>query len=122
MQWTASLKALGAGVALALGAATAATCADYAPIDCSRADDSAQRTICRDYSLGQAEARMATLYGVIASLVAMGQRGNLQDTQREWLKARDACRDDRGCIANAYSGRIQELNAMIVDLASRGPF
>jgi uncharacterized protein len=122
MDWTANLRALGLGIALALSAASAAPCADYAPIDCARASDSAQRTICRDYGLGQAEARMATLYGVIASLVAMGQRANLQDTQRDWLKTRDACRDDRDCLANTYAGRIQELNAMVADIASRGPF
>ena len=32
---------------------------------------------------------MATLFGVATSLVAMGRRGDLIDTQREWLRRRD---------------------------------
>jgi uncharacterized protein len=117
-----SVRALCLGLAMTLSATTAALCAEYSPIECDRASDAAQRAICRDYALGQAEARMATLYGVLSSLVAMGQRSNLQDTQREWLRARDSCRDDRACLANAYASRIQELNAMVADIASRGPF
>jgi uncharacterized protein len=122
MTCAGTIRAIGLGVAMILSAARAAACAEYSPIDCAHAEYSAQRTICRDYSLGQAEARMATLYGVVSSLVAMGQRGSLQDTQREWLKARDQCHDDRTCLANVYAGRIGELNGIIADIAARGPF
>ena len=65
-------------VAVSLFAASVpARAADYAPIDCGRASLPAERAICRSYSLGQAEARMATLFGVVTSLVAMGQRGDI---------------------------------------------
>jgi uncharacterized protein len=110
-------------VALSLLAASVpARAADYAPIDCSKASSPTERAICRSYPLGQAEARMATMFGVVTSLVAMGQRGDIGDAQRKWLKERDACGDDTACIARAYQSRITALSAILDAIASRGPF
>jgi uncharacterized protein len=99
-----------------------ARAAEYAPISCSKASSPTERAICRSYLLGQAEARMATLFGVVTSLVAMGQRGDIADAQRKWLNQRDACRDDSACIAHAYESRIAALSATLDTIASRGPF
>jgi uncharacterized protein len=96
--------------------------ADYAPIDCSKASSPTERAICRSYPLGQAEARMATMFGIVTSLVAMGQRGDIGDAQRKWLKERNACGDDNACIARAYQSRIAALSAAFDAIASRGPF
>ena len=110
-------------VALGLLAASVPACAaDYAPIDCSKASSPTERTICRSYLLGQAEARMATMFGIVTSLVAMGQRGDIGDAQRKWLKERDACGDDSTCIARAYQSRITALSSALDAIASRGPF
>jgi uncharacterized protein len=119
-----SLRKLAGGlVALsALAASVPARAANYAPIDCSKASSPAERAICRTYPLGQAEARMATLFGVVTSLVAMGQRGDIGDAQRKWLKERNACGDDSACIARAYQSRIAVLSAAFDAIASRGPF
>jgi uncharacterized protein len=113
---------LSLGAVAALSIATAASGADYAPIDCAKADTPSLHAICRNYSLGQAEARMATLFGIATSLVAMGRRGALIDTQREWLRIRDMCGGDVACLSNAYARRIRELDAVIADIASRGPY
>jgi uncharacterized protein len=116
-------KLTGGLVALSLLVASApARAADYAPIDCSKASSPAERTICRSYPLGQAEARMATLFGVVMSLVAMGQRGDIGDAQRKWLRERDACGDDSVCIARAYQSRIAAVSATLDTIASHGPF
>jgi uncharacterized protein len=119
-----SLRKLAGGlVALSLFAASVpARAADYAPIDCGKTSSSAERTICRSYSLGQAEARMATLFGVATSLVAMGQRADIGDAQRTWLKERNACADDGACIARAYQSRIAALSSTFDAIASHGPF
>ena len=109
------------GVA-AFASATAASAADYAPLDCRKADAPALYAICSNYSLGQAEARMATLFEIATSLVAMGQRGDLIDTQRDWLAERDRCGDDTGCLHDAYARCIRRLNGLIDDIASRGPY
>jgi len=117
------MKQAGGLVAVSLFAASVqAQAADYAPIDCGKASSSAERTICRSYSLGQAEARMATLFGVVTSLVAMGQRADIGDAQRTWLKERNACGDDGACIARAYQSRIAALSANLDAIASHGPF
>jgi uncharacterized protein len=95
-----------------------ARAAGYAPIDCGKAASPAERAICRS----QAEARMATLFGVVTSLVAMGQRGDIGDAQRQWLKQRDACGGDTACLAHAYQSRIDALSAALDTIASHGPF
>ncbi len=105
-----------------LAASTSAPAADYAPIDCRKASEPAQYAICNNSGLGQAEARMAALYGVAASLVAMGQRGDLIDTQRDWISERDRCGDDADCLRDVYARRIKRLNEILDDIASRGPY
>jgi uncharacterized protein len=116
-------KLTGGLVALSLLVASVpAHAADYTPIDCSKASSPAERAVCRSYPLGQAEARMATLFGVVTSLVAMGQRGDIGDAQRKWLKERNTCGDDSACIARAYQSRIAVLSSALDAIASRGPF
>ena len=68
---------------------------DYAPLDCGKAKSPAEKAICGSYALGQDEARMATLYAIATSLVAMGQRGDMQGAQRDWLQTRENCGDQR---------------------------
>jgi uncharacterized protein len=105
-------KRIGGLVALTLFATSVpARAADNAPIDCGKPSSSAERAICRIYSLGQAEARMATLFGIVTSLVAMGQRADIGDAPRTWLKERNARGDDGACIARAYQSRIVALSA-----------
>lgn len=108
--------------ALAISAPNVAFAADYAPINCAKAVSAAERTVCRSYALGQAEARMATLYGIDMSLVAMGQRGDIGDAQKQWLKTRDACGANVACLTKAYDSRIDALNKVITGIASRGPY
>ncbi|MFY9695425.1 MAG: hypothetical protein WA776_17570 [Xanthobacteraceae bacterium] len=105
-----------------LGHAWPAIAADYAPLDCAKAKSSAEIAICKTYALGQAEARMATLYSVATSLVAMGQRGDIGDAQAEFLKVRNACGRKVACLTKAYSTRIGQLNKVIAAIASRGPY
>jgi len=107
---------------IGLLAPSLAVAGDYAPLDCAKARSAAERTICKSYELGQDEARMATLYAVATSLVAMGQRGEIQDQQRDWLKTREACGDHVACLGHAYAARVPRLNGVIESIASHGPF
>ncbi|RTL54691.1 MAG: hypothetical protein EKK40_02570 [Bradyrhizobiaceae bacterium] len=107
----------------ALGAAISpANAAGYAPLDCGKASSPSEKAICSDYELGQFEARVATLFEITTSLVAMGQRGNIQDEQRAFLTQREACRADVACLKNAYRTRIRQLEAVMTGIASHGPF
>ena len=109
-------------IAIACVAVSPAFAGDYAPLDCARAKAPAEKTVCWNYALGQAEARMATLYGIATALVAMGQRGDLGDAQRQWLQRRDACGRDVACLTKAYKDRISQLSQVIAAIASRGPY
>lgn len=101
---------------------SAAHAADYVPLDCKKAGSDSERTICSNYELGQDEARVATLYGLATSLVAMGQRGAIQDDQRAFLKQRDACSSNVACLRNAYSAREKQLESVMTRIQQRGPF
>ncbi|EJW09907.1 bacteria like putative lipoprotein [Rhodovulum sp. PH10] len=96
--------------------------AQYAPIDCKKAETPADRTVCGNYAPGQDEARMATLYGIATSLVAMGQRGDIEDAQRAFIRDREACGADVACLKRVYATRIGQLDEVIADIASRGPY
>jgi uncharacterized protein len=96
--------------------------APYTPLDCAKASTAADRTICRTYVLGQDEARLATLFEVLTSLVAMGQRGDIVDKQLQWITVREACGRNKGCLSRAYQSRINELSQALDALAKRGPF
>lgn len=120
-------RAVGACVVSAAMAATLlpaapASAADYAPLNCAAAKSATERAICGNYGLGQMEARMATLYEWTTSFVAMGQRGDLQDQQRAFIAKREACGANAGCIRAAYDGRIAQLQAVMANVRSKGPF
>jgi uncharacterized protein len=78
--------------------------------------------ICGDYSLGQAEARTATLFGIATSLVAMSQRVDIEDSQRQWLNTRNSCGKDTACLSRSYQSRIETLSTFLGSIAARGPF
>ncbi len=109
-----------------LAAATLSPCAagagDYAPLNCAKAASATEQAICKSYALGQAEARMATLYGIATSLVAMGQRGEIQDEQKAWLQARERCGARVACLTDSYGARIRALSGVIDGIAAHGPY
>ncbi len=96
--------------------------AEYAPVTCSKAKSASEKAICKSYELGQADARMATLYGIATSLVGMGRRADIQEAQRNWLDTRDACGKRVACLKSAYETRIGALSKVIDDVVARGPF
>jgi uncharacterized protein len=96
--------------------------ASYVPLDCAKTSTAAETTICKSYALGQDEAHLATLFGVLTSLVAMGQRSDLVDAQRRWISLREVCGNKVDCLSQAYKTRIDELSQALDTLAKRGPF
>ena len=116
-------KPLGILLAFALGLwPRFGLAASYAPLDCAKASTAAENTVCKTYALGQDEARLATLFGVLTSLVAMGQRSDIIDKQHQWLSVRNACGSNVTCLSHAYQARIDELSQALDTLAKRGPF
>lgn len=64
--------------------------------------NAAERTICADRSLSRFDALLALTYGRVRASPGDG-------AQDAWLRERNACGDDEGCIALAYAHRIGEL-------------
>ncbi len=101
---------------VAPGAASAAS------FDCAKASAADEKAVCNDCTLAQKDVKMATLYEVLSNLVAMGERGNLQDEQRAFLKTRSACGASKSCIAKAYDTRIGSLEAGLKRIYAGGPY
>ena len=111
-----------AALVFGLAAGTTVNAAEYAPLNCAAARTPTERAICSSDALGRLEARMATLYQWTTTLVGMGQRGDIVDSQRAFIRRREACGAAVACISNAYGVRIGELEAVMRGIASRGPF
>ncbi len=111
------------GLMMAVAAGTASTGkAEAASFDCDAAKAADEIAICRSQGLSDLDVRMATTYGILVRLVAMGQRGNLQDGQRAFLASRAACGADTACIADAYRDRLSVLDKAVDAIVSRGPY
>jgi len=108
-------------LSLALFAA-ALTAHAASPIDCAKASDPTEQTICHTPSLLQADARMTAYYEIAIQFVAMGMRGDLGDSQQAFPAVRDKCGVDRACILAAYKKQTAPLEAVIANVATQGPF
>lgn len=96
--------------------------ASAASFNCKAAKASDEKAICDSMALSDLDVKMATLFDVATHLVAMGQRGALQDDQVEFLKARAACKFNKVCLTSAYQARITALEAVLQSIYARGPF
>lgn len=69
-----------------------------------------EKTICDVRALNDADVKMVTTFDLLSGLLAMGSRGTLQDQQTEWLKKRQSCSADVGCLKSSYEERLKQLN------------
>jgi uncharacterized protein len=111
------MKALAlTGLSLLSYAAQAAS-----PIDCSRAANPTERTVCRTPTLLQADARMTAYFEIAIQFVAMGQRGDLGESQQAFPAERNKCGTDKACILAAYKKQTAPLEAVIAHVKTLGP-
>ncbi|MBI1214178.1 MAG: hypothetical protein GC190_22165 [Alphaproteobacteria bacterium] len=109
------------GAAIALIFVLVPCASSYAAsFDCDRARTPDEVAICNHRDLNDMDVRMATLFEIAKSLVLMGERGEIQDDQREWLARRRLCRADVGCLRRSYRRRIEELETVLRGIQSRG--
>ncbi|OYX73325.1 MAG: hypothetical protein B7Y95_09070 [Rhizobiales bacterium 32-66-11] len=107
---------------LALALAALPRPAGAASFDCAAAKAPDEKVICATRSLNDLDVKMATQYAIVTRLVGMGQRGDLQDQQRAFLKQRAACGSAVACIATAYQARIAVFERVLDGVVSHGPF
>ena len=106
----------------ATGLALAASTVHAASFDCAKARAADEKAICANRALNDADVKMTTLLTVDEHLVAMGARGNMQDDQRDWLKARHTCGGNVKCLTASYNKRLAQVQKAFDDISSRGPF
>lgn len=93
-----------------------------ASFDCNKAKEADEIAVCDSRQLSQLDVKMATLYDTVTKLVAMGQRGDIQDQQRAFLVDREACSSNTACIRKLYDARIKTLQDAIDEVAKGGPY
>ncbi|WP_261464244.1 lysozyme inhibitor LprI family protein [Serratia marcescens] len=86
--------------------------AQAASFNCNLAKHADERAICADPHLSELDVRLATTYRLLQQQLLMGARGALQDEQNAWLRQRRHCKTDQYCLAQQYSQRQQELDAL----------
>lgn len=84
-------------------------------IDCFKAPNAVQRTICTDSDLVALDAKMASLYRDAVKHATPAQQQALATLQQRWASGtRDACgkqKDVKGCVADAYTARNAQLTS-----------
>ena len=69
---------------------------------CAKAKLPDEVAICRSPALSRLDQQMSSLYHDITACSGMGVRGEMQDDQRAWIKARHACKANTACITKLY--------------------
>ncbi len=82
-----------------------------ASFDCTKASSFAEKEICRDGYLSGLDEWVARAYKA-ALEVNPGQVDAVRQSQREWLQARDACKDQK-CLDTSISARINSLDRYV---------
>jgi uncharacterized protein len=102
----AVMRGLAAAAILAL--TPGAAFAQEPSFDCAKASTPVEKSICDDANAGLAmrDGALARLY---AALKGAGGQDDVVKNQAAWLKSRDACGTDAGCLEKRYDKRIAEL-------------
>ncbi len=79
--------------------------------DCARAGTPTERAICGSVELGDLDTEMAALYRSLRASGSAARRQQLLDTQRAFLRVRNACGGDESCLQAVYASRIADLRA-----------
>lgn len=77
--------------------------------DCSKARTPSEQAVCANPALAALDRQMAAAYNQAMSGATPGRQALLRQTRDHFLGYRDRCPSDR-CIANAYEGRIREID------------
>jgi len=97
-------------VVLASTIALAVSLPVLAVLDCSRAKSNAEKLLCSNSRLANADERMALAFR--GAIHRGADPGMLMEAQRVWIHdARDVCNDVE-CMLRAYDERISDLDSL----------
>jgi uncharacterized protein len=86
--------------------------------DCGKASTDIEKTICADKDLSEADRSLALRYSELSRILKPGEKKELVQTQKTWLRQRDkecsrlsTAAERSKCLKERYSQRIAELAA-----------
>ncbi|MBU6486293.1 MAG: DUF1311 domain-containing protein [Burkholderiales bacterium] len=78
-----------------------------ASFDCAKAASPTEKAICATPALSQLDSELAVAWK--ASLAQSQDGPALKRAQQQWLRLRNACGDDKSCVADRYKERLAAL-------------
>jgi uncharacterized protein YecT (DUF1311 family) len=115
------------GGCIAAGPASAQDIDARPSFDCAKAGNSIQLMICADAKLAEWDARMDQAYQVRLAKIVGDDRRELVETQRQWIKSRDAqCSQThlaaaKSCVLQMTKARVTELQGNTAPTTSFRP-
>jgi len=88
-------------------------------MDCTKAASAVEHAICAEKSLYELDARMGATYRKLMSATAI--QSEVKKAQHRWLKERDQCADNIGCLNQRYQDRLQVLHAQWIEAVAYKP-
>ncbi len=79
--------------------------------DCQKDHGEAEVAICGDSELIELDVELSAHYSRLLATLSGQTRSALITEERDWIRARNACRKDKFCLSQTYNIRIQALNA-----------
>lgn len=77
---------------------------------CTKAGTPTEKAICSDVALARLDRDLANAYRWSLVFALDGDDNAIRAAQRAWIRARNACAGDIGCLRNAYQERLKALN------------
>ncbi|ABB11242.1 lysozyme inhibitor LprI family protein [Burkholderia lata] len=92
-----------------------------AGLDCAQATSQTEKAICASNDLHQDDGRLSVFYRKLSDALPQGHRAALRTAQLGWLKTRDQCGADHGCLEQRYLTRIGDLQSQLATVLAYRP-
>ena len=88
-------------------------------MDCTKAASVVEQAICADKPLYELDVQMGAAYRKL--MKAAPEQAEVKKAQRQWLKERDRCGEEFGCLNQRYQDRLPVLHAQWIEAAAYKP-
>lgn len=92
-----------------------------AGLDCAQAGSPTEKAVCASNDLHLDDGRLSAFYRKLSVALPQDQRAALRAAQLGWLKTRDQCGADHGCIEQRYLARIGDLQSQLAVVLAYRP-
>ncbi|ATE79197.1 hypothetical protein CNN82_23280 [Pseudomonas frederiksbergensis] len=89
-------------------------------MDCTKAANAVENTICANKGLYELDTQMGSVYRTLMNAASPAQV-ELKRSQRQWLKVRNECVEDVACLDQHYRERLLALHVQWVDVVAYQP-